>query len=64
MSSLHTTFSHLRIMISYGPGLMLLLLLHETIRLQRPDIVDQANRVKSIDPDLLLDEYDFIGKTI
>lgn len=60
MSSLQTTFSHMRIMISYGPGLVWLLFIHEAIRLQRPDIVDEANRVQSVDSDQLLDVYDFI----
>lgn len=60
MSTLQATFSHLRILISYGPGLVILLMLHEAIRLQRPDIVDEANRVHNIDSDELRFAYDFI----
>lgn len=56
----HTTFSHLRILVSYGPGLALLVFLHEAIRLQRPDMVDSGQRVRSIDPSHLLEVYDFI----
>lgn len=60
MSMLHTVFSTLRILFSYGPGLLLLVMLHETIRFQRPDIVDEENRAHSVDVDELFDVYDFI----
>lgn len=60
MTQLHTLFTSLRMFISYGPGLALLLFLHESIRQQRPDILDRANRVHSIESSRLLDVYDFI----
>lgn len=60
MTQLHTVFTNLRMFVSYGPGLALLLALHETIRQQRPDILDRANRVQSISSSELLDVYDFI----
>lgn len=60
MSTLHTVFSTLRILVSYGPGLLLIVFLHETIRFRRPDIVDKFNRVRGIDVDELFDVYDFI----
>ncbi|KAJ6636425.1 Glucose dehydrogenase [FAD, quinone] [Pseudolycoriella hygida] len=60
MSELHTVFSTLRILVSYGPGLLLLVMLHQTMRFQRPDIVDQANRVHGNDIDEMFDVYDFI----
>lgn len=60
MSSLHTVFSTLRILVSYGPGLLLIVMLHETIRFQRPDIVDKMNRAQSVDVDEIFDVYDFI----
>lgn len=60
MTQLHTLFTSLRIFISYGPGLALLLFMHESIRQQRPDIVDRAHRVHSIPSSELLDVYDFI----
>lgn len=60
MSTLHTVFSTLRILVSYGPGLLLIVMLHETIRFQRPDIVDKMNRVHGLDADEIFDVYDFI----
>lgn len=60
MALLHTFFSHFRIFVSYGPGLAFLIILHESIRLRRPDIVDRANRVRDIDTNELLQSYDFI----
>lgn len=60
MTQLHTVFVNLRMFVSYGPGLALLLVLHELIRTQRLDIVDRANRVQSIPSSELLDVYDFI----
>lgn len=56
----HTTFSHLRIMVSYGPGLAMLLFLHEAIRLQMPDLVDLGRRVRSTPTGRFLEVYDFI----
>lgn len=56
----HTTFSHLRILVSYGPGLAMLVFLHEAIRLQRPDIVDPGRRVRSISMHQFHEVYDFI----
>lgn len=56
----HTTFSHIRILLSYGPGLAMLIFIHQAIRLQRPDIVDQGRRVQSIPSSKFLEVYDFI----
>lgn len=53
-------FAHFRIFVTYGPGLAFMLLLHEAIRLRRPDIVDEFNRVRDIDSSELRSNYDFI----
>lgn len=60
MSFLTTFFTHFRILVTYGPGLAFLLMLHEAIRFRRPDIVDSENRVRGIDTSQILDTYDFI----
>lgn len=60
MSFLHTAFTHYRIWFSSAPGLAILLLLHESIRLRRPDIVDRGNRVSSRPNGDIFAEYDFI----
>lgn len=60
MANLHTTFSMFRTLITYGPGLALIILLREAIRYQRPDIVDKHNRVRDVDVDELFDIYDFV----
>lgn len=57
---LHAVFVSIRIFVTLGPGLALLLLLHESMRLGRPDIVDSENRVKSVATEDLLQVYDFI----
>lgn len=57
---LAVTLTHLRLFVSSGVGLALLLLLHESIRVQRPDIVDRENRVRSVDTHEILQSYDFI----
>lgn len=49
-----------RIFITSAVGLAFLLIVHEGIRLQRPDIVDSANRIRSVETNELLDSYDFI----
>lgn len=53
-------FTHVRLFVTSGIGLALLLFLHEAIRVQRPDIVDHENRVQSVHIDQLLQSYDFI----
>lgn len=53
-------YAHFRIFVTYGPGLAFLLLLHEGIRLQRPDIVDEAHRIRDIEVKEIRDRYDFI----
>lgn len=58
--SLLTFYAHFRIFVSYGPGLAFLLLLHESIRLRRPDIVDEAHRIRDIAASQIRDRYDFI----
>lgn len=60
MSFLTTFFTHFRVFVSYGPGLAFLLLLHESIRIRRPDIVDREHRVRDIATSEILSEYDFI----
>lgn len=60
MSNIHTAFSSLRIFLSYGPGLAMILLLREGIRYQRPDIVDAPNRVRSVNADEVWPVYDFV----
>lgn len=49
-----------RIFLTTGIGVAFLLLLHESIRVHRPDIVDYENRVQSVDTNDLLDSYDFV----
>lgn len=60
MSNLHTTFSAFRVLLTYGPGLALILLLREAMRYQRPDMVDANNRVRNVDIDEIRPVYDFI----
>lgn len=60
MALLSEIYTHFRIFVTNGAGLAFLLLLHEAIRVQRPDIVDRNNRVRTIDTSQLLESYDFI----
>lgn len=60
MANLHTLFSSIRIFLTYGPGLAMVLLLRQAIRYQRPDIVDAENRVHSIPTENIFAEYDFV----
>lgn len=60
MVLLAEVYTHLRIFVSYGPGLAFLLFLHEAIRVGRPDIVDINNRVRNVETSELLESYDFI----
>lgn len=60
VASLHAIFVQIRIFVTLGPGLVVLLLLHESMRVRRPDIVDKENRVQSIATEDLLQIYDFI----
>lgn len=60
MANLQTTFSSFRILLTYGPGLALILLLREAMRYQRPDMVDKHNRVRNMDTDGIWPVYDFI----
>ena len=60
MTALAEMFTRLRILLSYGPGLGLLVILHEAIRLQRPDLVDKAHRVRSVEWAQILEVYDFV----
>ena len=57
MALLAEVYTHFRIFVSYGPGLVFLLFLHEAIRVQRPDIVDENNRVRNVDTSELFAEY-------
>lgn len=60
MANLAEIYTHIRLMVTYGPGLAFLLFLHEAIRLQRPDMIDRENRIRNIDLSELLESYDFI----
>lgn len=60
MALLSEISTHFRIFVNNTAGLAFLLILHEAIRLQRPDMVDRNNRVRSIDTSQLLESYDFI----
>lgn len=60
MTALLAFYTHFRIFVSYGPGLAFLIFLHEGIRLQRPDIIDEANRVRNVETSELQASYDFI----
>lgn len=60
MALLAEIYTHFRLFVTYGPGLAFILVLHEAIRLQRPDIIDKDNRVRNVDTSELLDSYDFI----
>ena len=60
MASLAGTFASLRILFSYGPGFLVLMLLDGSIWMQRPDIVDYKNRVRDIPTQHILSVYDFI----
>ncbi|XP_031636385.1 glucose dehydrogenase [FAD, quinone] [Contarinia nasturtii] len=53
-------FAHLRIFVTYGPGMLFLIFLHEAIRVRRPDIIDKENRIRNIETSELLESYDFI----
>lgn len=60
MVHLHAIFVQTRIFVTLGPGLVLLLVMHESMRLQRPDIVDREHRVHSVPTEELFEVYDFI----
>lgn len=60
MASLAGTYAALRILFSYGPGFLMLMLLDGSIWMQRPDIVDYKNRVRDIPTQHIYNVYDFI----
>lgn len=60
MVSLAGTYAALRILFSYGPGFLMLMLLDSSIWMQRPDIVDYKNRVQDIPTQHIYNIYDFI----
>ncbi|XP_070500763.1 glucose dehydrogenase [FAD, quinone]-like [Chironomus tepperi] len=60
MVSLTGTYSALRILFSYGPGFLMLMLLDSSIWMQRPDIVDYKHRVRDIPTQHIYSVYDFI----
>lgn len=53
-------FTAFRILFSYGPGFLVLMLLDASIWMHRPDIVDYKNRVRDIPTQHILNVYDFI----
>lgn len=62
MASLAGTYAALRILFSYGPGFLMLMLLDSSIWMQRPDIVDYKNRVRDIPTQHIYSVYDFVSK--
>lgn len=60
MVSLAGTYSALRIIFSYGPGFLILMLLDGSIWMQRPDIVDYKRRVRDIPTQHIENVYDFV----
>lgn len=60
MVTLAGAYSAMRIMFSYGPGFLILMLLDGSIWLQRPDIVDFKNRITDIPTQYIYNMYDFI----
>ena len=60
MISLAGTFAALRILLSYGPGFLIIMLLDASIWMHRPDIVDYKNRVQDIPTQHINNVYDFI----
>lgn len=61
MASLAGTYAALRILFSYGPGFLMLMLLDSSIWMQRPDIVDYKNRVRDIPTQHIYSVYDFVS---
>lgn len=57
LQAIHTA---IRILFSYGPGYISLMLLDASIWIQRPDIVDYKNRVRDIPTQHIQNVYDFI----
>lgn len=60
MASLAGTYAAIRILFSYGPGFLLLMLLDASIWLQRSDIVDSKNRIRDYPVQHIHKVYDFI----
>lgn len=60
MATLAGTYTGFRLLLSMGPGLMLLLILDGAIWLHRPDIVDFKHRVRDIQAEHIYNFYDFI----
>lgn len=55
-----TAISTSRIILSYGPGVLLIFLARALIDRHRPDVSDRKNRVRDTSPAALRGEYDFI----
>lgn len=64
MATLAGTYAALRILFSYGPGFLMLMLLDSSIWMQRPDIVDYKNRVRDIPTQHIYSVYDFVSKRL
>lgn len=60
MVSLEGMMSLMRIVLTLGPGLTIIVMLREGIILDRPDIVDEDNRVEPILPMDMQESYDFV----
>ncbi|EDW37620.1 GL27080 [Drosophila persimilis] len=60
MTAINTFVTMWRFLLTLGPSAMVILLLNKGILEQRPDIVDEPHRVRSIRIEDLRDSYDFI----
>lgn len=60
MVSLSGVFTAARILMTYGPGFALLILLQRSINVNRLDIVDPHNRVEDVSFEKVNDYYDFV----
>lgn len=60
MATLAGIYTYFRILFSYGPGFMLIILLDASIWIHRPDIIDYKNRVRDIPAQHIRNVYDFI----
>lgn len=60
MVSLSGVFTAFRILLTYGPGFTLLILLERTMKVNRLDILDTYNRVCDVSLENAAEYYDFI----
>ncbi|EDV38476.1 uncharacterized protein Dana_GF19424 [Drosophila ananassae] len=60
MTAMNTFVAMWRFLLTLGPSAMVILLLNKGLVEERPDIVDEAHRVRSIYIEKLRDSYDFV----